>query len=400
MHPFLALGEELLRRGHEVVVLTGSHFEKAVRCLGLEFASIVSAEEFLNFITNPDSWDRNKAGALVWKALVDATPRIVEAVRTYARPGTVLVANYSTIGAFIARELFRLPMVSIVLNPYLMRSMYSPPHYGIIRVPAWTGRVGAQVLFKLIDAKIRKEFLPPLNRVREPFGLAPIQNLTTYARDVERIACAWSRCLYSKQLDWPEHADTVGFLYYDQHETGEEITSAVKRVSKPPIVFTLGTGVGHARQFFTIAVQTAESLGSPAILVSHNRAQIPEHLPAAVQWIEHSPFERLLPNCAAIVHHGGIGTCARALQAGIPQVIVPLAFDQFDNAARCARIGVARIASYEKLSAKTLRACLEQLLQSRTVRENCQKCASRLPTERGVSRLADIAESFLNRLDR
>jgi UDP:flavonoid glycosyltransferase YjiC (YdhE family) len=158
----------------------------------------------------------------------------------------------------------------------------------------------------------------------------------------------------------------------------------------------LGTGVSHAHKFFKIAVETAESLCSPAILVSHDRAPIPESLPADVHWIAHAPFERLLPQCAAIVHHGGIGTCARALQAGIPQLIVPLAYDQFDNAARLARMGVARVASYDRLSPQTLRSGLEQLLQSETVRENCRRFASKLQTERGASRLADLAESLLN----
>src|SRR6202012_1799180 len=51
------------------------------------------------------------------------------------------------------------------------------------------------------------------------------------------------------------------------------------------------------------------------------------------------PLRALLPRCAALVHHGGIGTTAEALRAGVPQVIVPLAFDQFDNAARVRALG-------------------------------------------------------------
>jgi rhamnosyltransferase subunit B len=50
----------------------------------------------------------------------------------------------------------------------------------------------------------------------------------------------------------------------------------------------------------------------------------------------------LLPQVAALVHHGGIGTTAAALAAGIPQLIAPFAFDQFDNAARTVRLGVGQ----------------------------------------------------------
>jgi UDP:flavonoid glycosyltransferase YjiC (YdhE family) len=232
--PFLALGEELLRRSHEVVVLTGSYFEKAVCSLGLKFAAIASVDEYLTFTNHPDAWDRNKGSALVWNALTGVTPRIVEAVRTHAGPSTVLLANRSTVGGFVARELCGLPMVSVALNPYLVRSLYSPPDYGFLTIPAWTGRLGAQVLFKLVDAKFRKDFVPPLNRVRKQFGLAPIRDLTAYAADVEAIACAWSECLYGKQPDWPRQAETVGFLFFDHHEAGEEIAPVNTRTSKKP----------------------------------------------------------------------------------------------------------------------------------------------------------------------
>ena len=54
------------------------------------------------------------------------------------------------------------------------------------------------------------------------------------------------------------------------------------------------------------------------------------------------PFSSVFPLCAAVVHHGGIGTCAQALAAGVPQLTMPLAFDQPDNATRLSRLGVAR----------------------------------------------------------
>ena len=54
------------------------------------------------------------------------------------------------------------------------------------------------------------------------------------------------------------------------------------------------------------------------------------------------PHSALLPRAAAVVHHGGIGTSAQALRAGVPQLVVPFFADQHDNAARLGRLGVAR----------------------------------------------------------
>ncbi len=49
--------------------------------------------------------------------------------------------------------------------------------------------------------------------------------------------------------------------------------------------------------------------------------------------------DALVPRLAALVHHGGIGTTAQAMRAGVPQLITPFAHDQFDNAARVERLG-------------------------------------------------------------
>ena len=57
--------------------------------------------------------------------------------------------------------------------------------------------------------------------------------------------------------------------------------------------------------------------------------------------VPYAPFSALMPRLRALVHHGGIGTSAQALAAGIPQLVVPFAHDQFDNAARLRRLGVA-----------------------------------------------------------
>nr|MBA3625578.1 glycosyltransferase [Methylibium sp.] len=56
--------------------------------------------------------------------------------------------------------------------------------------------------------------------------------------------------------------------------------------------------------------------------------------------VAYAPFDALLPRLATLVHHGGIGTCAEALAAGVPQIVVPFAHDQFDNAARLERLGL------------------------------------------------------------
>ena len=76
-------------------------------------------------------------------------------------------------------------------------------------------------------------------------------------------------------------------------------------------------------------------------------ADVPADLPPTFAYAAYAPFGQLLPRCRALVHHGGIGTCAQALRAGIPQLVAPWGFDQYDQALRVRRLGAGRRAPPE-----------------------------------------------------
>jgi len=60
-----------------------------------------------------------------------------------------------------------------------------------------------------------------------------------------------------------------------------------------------------------------------------------------------APFEELFPRSALVVHHGGIGTIALALAAGVPQIVRPMMGAQFDLGNRMQRLGVGRMITGE-----------------------------------------------------
>ena len=79
-----------------------------------------------------------------------------------------------------------------------------------------------------------------------------------------------------------------------------------------------------------------------------------------------------------MVHQGGVGTAAQALAAGVPQLVVPLKNDQFDNARRLERLGVARVSSRRDCTAAVMARHLDYLLTSPVVAERCREYAGRL----------------------
>jgi rhamnosyltransferase subunit B len=96
-----------------------------------------------------------------------------------------------------------------------------------------------------------------------------------------------------------------------------------------------------------------------------------------VLWQAYVPLSALLPHTAALVHHGGIGTTAEALRAGIPQLVAPFAWDQFDNGARIASLGVGMVIPAKRLRPRKLARGLQSLCMSGTIRTQCSLLASR-----------------------
>ena len=93
---------------------------------------------------------------------------------------------------------------------------------------------------------------------------------------------------------------------------------------------------------------------------------------------DYVPLGQVLPRAAALVSHGGVGTLSQALAAGVPQLVMPLGFDQFDNAARLERLGVAATLTPRRFRGPAVAQHLARLLGCPTVARACQAAAARL----------------------
>lgn len=97
---------------------------------------------------------------------------------------------------------------------------------------------------------------------------------------------------------------------------------------------------------------------------------------------------------AALVHHGGIGTTAQALAAGIPQLVMPLAHDQFDNAARVKRLGVGDWLVPSRFRGPVVTTRLDGLIGSEAVQGACRNVAEKFAGKNGVAMAADAIEQM------
>jgi UDP:flavonoid glycosyltransferase YjiC (YdhE family) len=148
----------------------------------------------------------------------------------------------------------------------------------------------------------------------------------------------------------------------------------------------------HASGFFRHSLAICEEFGLRAVFLTPYGDQVPAPLPATIRHFNFVSLQRLAPLARAMVHHGGIGTCAQALRAGIPQLIAPVFFDQPDNAARVEALGVGRsVHAYEQAGAG---AMLAQLLASQPVHDNCALVRARFAGPDPMDQIRGIAEAM------
>jgi rhamnosyltransferase subunit B len=155
-------------------------------------------------------------------------------------------------------------------------------------------------------------------------------------------------------------------------------------------VFTFGTGMQHGKDLFRASLECCKALNLRAIFVTKFLQQLPGDLPESVRHCSYAPFSQLFPECAAVVHHGGAGTTAQALAAGLPQLILPMAWDQPDNAFRVRKLGAGECIRPQTSAAEMARALSTVMTSER--QERCRELAKRCEGSDALEKSAEWVE--------
>lgn len=185
------------------------------------------------------------------------------------------------------------------------------------------------------------------------------------------------------------------FPLYD-HGADAPLPPDVQRfldAGEPPVAFTAGTANASSHAFFDASLRACQLSGRRGVLLTQDAAQLPAGLPPGVASFGYVPFKALLPRLSALVHHGGIGTTSQALLAGVPQLVRPMGFDQFDNTRRVLALGVAKQLLPRQYKPARVAKALDGLLNDASSRARCAELATTLAGER--SGVAVAAESVL-----
>ncbi len=411
VHPYVAIALELKGRGHVPVIATSEVYREKMDALGIEFHPIrpempsYDQPEVLADVIE-GVMDPRTGGERVMEMLLPYLLDIYDDLTAAVKGADLLLTHPLPLLGPIVAQKQNLPWVSSVLAPASFLSVYDPivpPQwpwlYNLMRLSPWVGRA----VMKLATVKLDK-VMQPVYDLRAELGLPRgEQPILAGQHSPAKVLALFSKVLAQPQLDWPANSCVTGFPFYDRRdffgETGVPAgVSEFLDAGPPPIVFTLGSSAYWvARDFYLDSMKAARALGRRALLlIGHSRNMPATPLPDEVAAFEYAPYSEVLPRACAIVHQGGVGTTGQALRSGRPVLILPHAHDQFDNAARVARLGCGRALPRPRYNAKTAVRELRILLGDQNYSDRAIEGGEIVRREQGASVAADEIEKVLS----
>lgn len=407
IHPFVAIGRELASRGHSVTLLVNPYFEQTILDAGLGFLPLGDEVDFKEMMAVPNAAHPHKGGITVLRELLlpharDIVSHIERAI-AQTRPD-VVVAHHISIGAPWVCERLGVPLATCVLAPALWfnafdKCVYAPgvpenPPRWLMQGGLWFARF-----------KMRWQYDRPVNRIRRELGYPPKRDmLFADATEGGLVLGMWSPHFRDALPRDPVSGIICGFPWHDDSpRLGTDASDVFQfldeceRANDPPLLFSLGTAIVHvAGDFYMNAARACRALDRRGILLTNRPeyAPKPSDLPAGVRAFNYAPFSKVMPRCAAVIHHGGIGTTAQGLRSGRPTLIVPHAYDQFDNAARAKRLGVSRTLWATRATADSLTSELRALLNDTGARSRAHDLGALIRAENGAHRAADALTAY------
>lgn len=404
LHPFLAVGSELQRRGHRVTLATSAVHAPHVRAAGLAFRHMRPDPEntpaFHAQYMHPKT-----GGQFVYQHYLGPAIRQSYADLTEATQDADMLVSQSlmALAAPLVAAKSGIPWISAVLQPMSFFSLHDRPNYLPLPFLSWLcGRypqVHEQVFHYV--RKHTENWIRPVTQLRREIGVSQAQHPMYEGQHSSRCVLAmFSPLLGNARPDWPVSVIQTGTTLYAPGSAAlpDDLAHFLAYQSRPLAIFTLSSAASNdAGDFYNESLAAAGALGLRALLITGGLAasHAPASLPAWARRIDYAAFEDVFPHASVIVHSGGVATSFKALCAGKPQVIVPHAHDQLDNAMRLCRLGSARMIGSRKATRTALRRAMRAALNDAGMHKIATALGRSARQEDGVGMAADAIEREL-----
>ncbi|MGH3726112.1 MAG: glycosyltransferase [Mycobacterium sp.] len=406
VEPGVAVGRELLRRGHDVRMVVPPDLVGFAEAAGLAAIACgpdvrvwqdVNRDFWARFLRNfwKNFWRIGDLRELLredWRLLTQCWQDVSSTLSSQAKDADLLFTGVlGEEAAGNVAELYDLPFATLHVFPIRANGQLvpgMPARFGrsLMRMSEWLG----WPLFKKLEDPQRRELGLPKATRPSPWRITERGSLEIQGYD--------EACMPGLAAEWAEYGDRrpfVGALTLDLPTDSDDEVSSWIAAGTPPICFGFGSmPVESAAKTLAMISAACDEMGERALVCAGGSDFSHGPLFDNVKVVGVMNYSAAFPACRAVVHHGGAGTTAASLRAGVPTLVLSTDLDQTLWGARVKRLKVGTARRFSATTEQTLVADLRTILDPQCV-ARAREVATRMtkPAESPLT-TADLLEKF------
>jgi sterol 3beta-glucosyltransferase len=400
VQPFLALALGLQKSGHTIRLAAPGRFADMAAARGVPFAALAGDPEEISIRFNEAGTNVVRTVRAIRDYVYTIAPQVTRDARS-ALDGADLVIHsflFTTGGHTFARQM-GIPDLSVQTFP-----MFAPtrlfPNVAMANVPPgalsyFSHWLATQIFWyggNTGTPRFNKQFPEDFPaKLYWPFKQTDDRPLTP-------LVMAVSPTVLHRPADWTSpHIHMPGWFFLDEPDYAPPPALAdFLAAGGPPACISFGSMVHwNAERIGRAVLEALRCTRQRGILLTGWGGWTPDPLPADVFVLDAAPHDWLFPRCSVIVHHGGAGTTAAGLRAGVPNVVVPFAGDQPFWGKRVAALGAGpRPVPVRVLDAGSLTTALTCALTDASIRRRAAEVGEKVRAEDGVGETVRLAEEW------
>lgn len=397
IYPVIRLGRALVEAGHTVRFATVSLFREEIESAGIGFVYL------------PPDWDQSgfaEAMRDLMKAknpldliriiYSESLPYLDEILSTLTRElktADVFVTSYVFANlSVLARDLKVPCAVTTFAHNVVPSSNYPPEGLPRLAAPAFIRRRWNQMLWRITDQVLCWQINRVVGAAMERHGMGRATSFALEPADLALVTV--SPALFQPKHLWSERFKFTGYLRWQSPEdpTLGERLEAFCRGERVPILTFGSVTFDEARKVMSRFMRNWPE--GKKILIQSGWAGLTIERPhSGMLRVERVSHDQLFQYASMVIHHGGAGTTASVLHAGIPQVIIPHIGDQWFFASEVKRLGVG-LEVKRKRWPEDLPKAVRSIEKSKKMQVRAEKVAAQLAQEDGPAKAVEALEAL------
>ena len=404
IQPCIALSRGLQHAGYRVRLAAPEDFADFIQQHGVDFAplrgdvqQIMASDTGRQFMETGGANPLKSIGA-VRKMIAPVIMQMAEDAYAACRDADALICLgvFSAFGQAIA-EALRIPILNLEPTPLLPTKAFPAASWPIQRdLGGLHNHASGRAMLQVIWLWYR----PFVNEFRQRLGLPPYSAARFY-RDLRSTPMlgAYSPSIIPHPADWPESLTVTGYFFLEPQADWQPSPElqAFLDAGDPPVYFGFGSMAGRKpEQLAQLILEALAKSGQRGLLLTGWGGLRPEQATDNVFVVDAAPHSWLFPRMAAVVHHGGAGTTAEGLRAGVPTLIVPFVLDQPFWGARIKALGLGPAPiPQKKLTADRLAQAITMATTDPDIKQRADDYGVAIRAEDGIGNAVKAVQRHL-----